>query len=232
MNTISSIQSLRKNNLSPFQKLLINKPTYARYTAANYDTATNILKETTNNGINATGTAITKGTTNLNGAIATIDYIKGTSTSKVIFPSGTIPSTYTMCCLTRYAGPTYGRILQSVEQNWLLGHWNNNRGVHYNGSWRTNQVSTGIKNNWLNFCGTSGGVAPSNILVDGVAIGISIGSSPIVSSLSINGGLLYPSETSDFEFSQVLIWNVVLTATEMKTVSDAIANYLATGILN
>jgi hypothetical protein len=231
MNTISSVHSLRKNNLTPFQILLINKPTYARYTAANYDTATNILKETTNNGRNATGTGITKRTTNLNGALATIDYVKGSTTSKIIFPTGTVPVNYTICCLTRYSGPTFGRILQSVEENWLLGHWFGNRGVHFNGSWRTQQVNTGIKSNWLNFCGTNGGTATTNILCDGVSIGTSTGSNPVASSLSINGGLLYPNETSDFEFSQVLIWNVVLTATEMKTVSNAIANYLATGLL-
>ncbi len=232
MNSISSIHSIRKNNMSAFQKLLINKPTYARYSAADYDTVTNILKETTNNGRNATGTAITKGRSNLNGAIATIDYIQGLTSSKVIFPNGTIPNVYTMCCLTRFTGPTQGRILQSVEQNWLLGHWNGNRGVHFNGSWRTDTATTGIKTNWLNFCATSGGTVPTNVLLDGTPIGISIGTSSPVSSLSINGGTLYPNETSEFEFSHVLIWDVVLTAPEMKTVSNAIANYLATGILN
>jgi hypothetical protein len=232
MNTISTLHSCRKNNnLTPFQKLLISKPTYARYTAANYNAVTNVLMESTNNGRNATGSGISKGVTTNNGALATIDYLSGSTSSKIIFPNGTIPNPYTICSLTRYSGPTTGRILQSVEQNWLLGHWFGNRGVHYNGSWRTQQSSVGIKNNWLNFCGTNGGNVPSNILCDGVSIGISTGSDSLVSSLSINGGVLYPNEVSDFEFSQVLIWNVVLTATEMKTVSNAIANYLATGIL-
>jgi hypothetical protein len=231
MNTISTMQSLRINKLTPFQKLLISKPTYARYTASNYNTTTNILGETTNNGINAIGTGITKGTTNINGAVATIDYVKGTSTSKILFPSGTIPTQYTICSLTRYSGTTFGRILQSIEQNWLLGHWFGNRGVHYNGSWKTNQSSIGIQTNWLNFCGTSGGSTPTNILCDGVSIGIASGFSQVASSLSVNGGTLYPNETSDFELSQLLIWNVVLTSSEIKIVSNAIANYLATGIL-
>jgi hypothetical protein len=234
MNCVSSLKSttMIKNSFS-FKKLLINKPTYAMYSAENYDTSTQILVESTGNGRNATCIGITKGVTNMNGASATISYLGGTSTSSIKFASGTIPSSYTICGLTRYVGTKNGRIFQSVEQNWLLGHWKNNIGMHFNGSWRTSQSSVGINTNWLNICGTNGNNSvPLNILSNGVGVGTASGGGNGVSTLTINGGLLYPGEVSDFEFSQLLIWNIVLTESEIKIVSNALANYAKYGFLD
>ena len=69
---------------------------------------------------------------------------------------------------------------------------------------------------------------PNNVLVDSVARGTVNGGTGGY-TLSINGS--GSQEQSDFQFSQLIIWNQALTTTEMSVVATALNTYLTTGVL-
>ena len=223
-------------SMTAFQQLLVSKPPWGQYNASNWVQGTLTLTDMTGNGRHGVGAGgITLSTGSGNGATASINSIGGTTTANILWPTGSIPNPYTMCSISRLATGTQNRVIQSETDNWLLGHHGQGaggvkRGVHYNGTWKTNQVNTGTITNWLNFCATSGNTFPNNVLLDGNGVGIATGSNAIVSKLAINIGP-FVNEKSDWSFAQLLIWNQVLTPAEMVIVSNSYTNFLATGIL-
>jgi len=109
---------------------------------------------------------ITYATGSGNGASGSIAYITGNTAATVSFPPGSIPSTFTVCSITRYTGGTSGRILQGTSTNFLHGHHGAVTGVaHYN-AWKTQEVyNEGRKTDWLVMCGSNGGSTPGNIKI-------------------------------------------------------------------
>jgi hypothetical protein len=121
---------------------------------------------------------------------------------------------YTVMVGSRYTS-IGGRLLNSHNNNWLLGHWNGNTNVHYASGWITSS-STGGDTNWRIYTATgnisgdsysfysnngspttnSGGAAGPN----GIAFG------------AYNGGI---SEFGAGYMSFVLIYNRILTSEEM-----------------
>ena len=155
-----------------------------------------------------------------NGATASIQYLKGGRLSTVEWPTGSIPSEFTVCSVTRYVmSGTMGRILAGKTVNWYHGHHANNRGVAYYGILNTYHVSVGLLTDWLVMCGRNTGSKPNNIFVDGVAAGYWTGGSGS-SVLGINISPTY--ENSDWEFRELMIWNTSLSDAEMVTVSTAL----------
>ena len=76
---------------------------------------------------------------------------------------------------------------------------------------------------------TNGPNVSNNVMVDGVSITESTGGLG-GSDLRINGPGAC-SEPSEFEFSQLIIWNQALTSAEMNVVSTALNTYLTSGTL-
>ena len=223
-------------SMTAFQQLLVSKPPWGQYDATNWVQGTLTLTDITGNGRHGQGAGgITQSTGSGNGATASINSIGGTTTATILWPTGSIPNPYTTCSITRLATGTQNRVLQSETDNWVGTHHGQGaggikRGVHYNGTWKTLQVNTGTITNWLNFCTTSGNTFPNNVLLDGNGVGIASGSNGVVSKLAINIGP-FVNEKSDWSFSQLIIWNQVLTPAEMVIVSTSFTNFLATGIL-
>jgi hypothetical protein len=72
-------------------------------------------------------------------ASKTLPVLYGSSTAGIDFPSGVLPSTYTLFHLTRYNNNTYGgRIFTGRTQNWLSGHWNSRQGIAFHMGWLQN----------------------------------------------------------------------------------------------
>ena len=216
-----------------FQSILASKPPWGRYSANSWVIGTNTLTDLTGNGRHATTSGVTNFAASGNGAAANIAYLDGTTTSTILWPAGSIPATYTMCSITRYASSVSAnqqRTLCSSSNNWLHGHHGSKRGVAFNAAtWRTAQTSTGTMLDWLNFCATSSATAPTNVLIDGSSAGLAVGGGGVSMAACIN--LCPGGEQSNFQFSQLIIWDQELTATEMATVAAALNTYLATNIL-
>ena len=232
MKKMSSIKNIKGSQKQTLQSILTNKPAWGQYSASNWVSGTNTLTDLTGNGRHATTSGVAYGTTTGNGCSGSITSIGGTTTTTILFPTGSIPTTFTVASLSRYSNTgAVNRVFQNISTgNWFHGHQGSKRGVSYYEGWKTAQASLGTQRNWLNCVGTNGsGVSiPSNILVDGSGVGVAnVGTGNM--TMAINLGRT--AETSDFEFSQLIIWDVALTTAEMVVVSNSITNYMNTGFL-
>ena len=163
------------------------------------------------------------------GASIAVQYLEGDTSSKVVWPIGSIPSAFTICSVTRYVrGGIMGRILAGKSINWLHGHHGigrPKRGVAYYGDYKTSFISVGVLTDWLVMCGKNGGPIPNNILVDGVGSGVSVGGTGSA-ILTINMNSYSPEENSDWAFRELMIWSTVLSDTDMSVVSAALSDAL------
>jgi hypothetical protein len=218
--------------LSAFQTVINDKRPWGIYRAIDWVSGTNTLPE--GRGItarDASGTGITFNSTSTgNGASGTLTSISGTTSSIISWPSGSIPTTYTVAFITRYTGVTSRRILTGSSANVLFGHSGGSRGVYYDKTEWINTTSYGTANNWLGMvCKVSAN--PNNCIVDDVSRGTT--TSTVLSSadrLYINSGT-YSGESSTWEFSYLLIWDQALTDTEAEVVSNELLSYIGTGTL-
>jgi hypothetical protein len=130
--------------------------------------------------------------------------------------------TYTIVCAARYSGATRGRIVNSALNNWLIGHWGNSTENYYAEGWVTSAASgTGTSDtNWRIQAATGNSTTDTWAnYVNGVVGSSNNGGSAGPNGLAIgvygaNGQ--YNSEWSTGDFSFVLAYNRVLTATEIK----------------
>ena len=192
------------------------------------------LLDSSGNGRHATTSSgnITKTTGIGNGATGAITYIYGGTSSTISWPSGSIPTNFTILSLTRYNGGTRKRILDATSINWLHGHWGysdyngGGRGRIFYEKWLTDSSSTtfGILDDWLCCIGKNGGTNPNNILLDGTPRGISTGGTGN-STLRINGN----GEPSDWALSAVIIYDSILSDDYMVKLNNFINNYKSSG---
>jgi len=144
------------------------------------------------------------------GAANAVTFISGSTATKLLWPESSIPSTFTVCSVTRYTGGQSGRILTcdgspSQAANWLHGHQISKRGVaHYANGWQTSHVNRGVLDDWLVMCGTNAGAtAPGNIILDQDEIGAAHGG---VGSCRLNIGYM-DGEVSDWAMHTLLVWD-------------------------
>lgn len=230
-NRISHKPKKVSTGTTSFQTLLVNKPPWGRYSASSWSGTT--LTDLTTNGRNATTSGVSSGTASGNGSTASIAFLSGSTSNTIIWPAGSIPSTFTIASLTRYAtSGTKRRILCGDTVNFIQGQYNGGRGEAFygNGFYQGNTIGTAL--NWVGMVGTNSMsvAAPNNVLVDGVALASTNGGLG-GGALTINYSTAVPGETSDFQFSQLIIWDQALTAAEMVTVATALNTYLSTGTM-
>ena len=212
--------------------LSIPSPSYGWYRADSeyWNCSTNKLLDISGNGNYATTSSdIVLGTGSGNGATASIKYLTGGTSSTVVWPIGSIPITFTICSVTRYSDERHlGRILAGRTINWYHGHHLAARGVAYYDGLKTDHISVGLLTDWLIMCGKNSGSIPYNILVDGVAVGVSEGGYGYL-DLCIN---LDPAmEYSDWTFRELMIWNTALSDADMVIASTALRSSLLYGMV-
>jgi hypothetical protein len=174
-----------------------------------------------------------------NGAGANIPYVTGTTSSSIRWPISSVPTTFTVCSITRYLNAyNQDAILQADNGSWIYGHAVAKKGVvrHNNDAYVTQNILTQNTysetplTNWVVVCAKNTGTIPENtVIVDGVQCGVRI-SDQFTSSAQLYINKSGGSRNSDFAFSHVLIWDQELTDTEMKTVSFVLSKYLSDGI--
>ena len=112
-------------------------PLFLSTTAEDYDSTQTCFLDTSGNnrhGVLVAGT-VSSGRAAGNGATNQISYVQGSSTARINWPGGSVPSSFTICSVTRYAGAARQRILQALQGNWLHGHHTGYAGsTHYEGT--------------------------------------------------------------------------------------------------
>ena len=166
-------------------------------------------------------------------------YLKGTTNTTILFPKGTIPQNYTICCVTKYVprGATE-RIITADIFNYLIGHWASREGTVFNQNSPNNwirsvqediNVNKASSRRWLVTCIKSGGNGTNNLIINGVKYPGDGGNGYDPARMTINGCTLYTNEKSDFGVKYIFIWNKVLSDDKLQIISDNL-NAMVNGI--
>ena len=158
--------------------LLVTYPAYGAYSAAAFDGIT--MRDLSGNSRDATVTtvpgSVSVRTTSGGGASNFVTVLAGGPSSKALWPGRSIPSTFTICSVTRYGytGSTFRRILTGgtlASSDWFHGHGRGYRGVAKYGVSRSDGSSDPFGfattmwgpweskpswGDWLVMCGTNG----------------------------------------------------------------------------
>ena len=212
------------NGIINFDDTTFIKP-WGAYFADDWS-GTTLLDSSGNQRHATTSGTITKTTGSGNGATGAITYISGGTSATVSWPSGSIPTNFTILSLTRYNGGTRRRILNGNTGNWLHGHWSSGRGVAHYEFFVTPGTSIGNLDDWVCTIGKNGGTTPNNILVDGVGRGNATGGTG-GQDLRINLGSF--GETSDWALCCVIIYDSILTDAHMIKLNNFINTYKSSG---
>jgi hypothetical protein len=167
-------------------------------------------------------------------ASKTLPSLYGETTASITFPTGVLPSTYTLFHLTRYNKNTKGkRIFTGTTTNWLSGFWGDAgfQGVAYHNGWMCNvqdfyPYPSGTPQ-WLLVSDQNSLVRSSTM--DHALFGSINPSGPAGafgqtydSAISINK-VGYSSEPSTWANQLTLVYNRTLTTKEMQQVEDYIS---------
>ena len=157
---------------------------------------------------------------------ANIFYLKGASDSSILFGSASIPTEFTICSLTRYAGATRGQILTAADKDWFHGHSDGKAGLAFYGSWLTDPEKTEAKPaEWLVMCGQN--AFDPIVLANGMEVEKGSGGSGYA-QLSINQGQ-EASEKSDWAVHGLTVWSRHLSRDEITAASTTYLRYLEDG---
>jgi len=251
LTTVSSTQTLTSQNVPvPSSKTssLVNfiaivqtfKP-WGAYFAGNVSEDNNKLLDLfnrSNRDAVITGPIIKASAGGFGAAANNINYISGNTSTVIEWAPNSIPYNSTICSITRYTGSTNNKRILTArnatpENDWIHGHQSGKRGIVFHNSEymvdNTLQI-TGSVNDWVVTCATTGGSAPNNVYINGVASGIRSGGIGTL-QLAINkiDSQNIISESSDFALSYIIIWDTALSNTALKIISDNLLNYLSTG---
>jgi len=150
-----------------------------------------------------------------NGGVLTFD---GVDDYVISYNPNLSTTTSTVKGAARYTGGVQGRMINSTDVNWLIGHWNNSTENYYALGWISPVQYGASDTNWRVYAAL--GNQPGNLYSSYVNNTLSSGPNSNGSSgpdgISIGaqtfGGV---SEYSAGQFSFVLVYNRVLTTAEM-----------------
>lgn len=146
----------------------------------------------------------------------------GPSNATLTWPTGILPSTYTMLHVAKYQKASrgaYGRIWQGLTTNWLSGFWNGGlSGVAFHNGWLTQSTASAHGTNWV--LSTDQNSLYRSL---GRTRGTTGAGTPSFDRLAINTGNS-PADISDFSIQGTAIYNRTLTAAEYRMAEDYLAN--------
>ena len=139
--------------------------------------------------------------------------------SGVNFATGTS----TIMGVARYTGATRGRIINGLNNNWLMGHWGNTTENYYAEGW-VSAVSSGTNDtNWRIMTATSNTTSPSySLYVNGTLSASNTNGTAGPNGLRIGALGISSGEFSTGQCGFVLAYNRILSAAEI------LQNYNAT----
>jgi hypothetical protein len=155
------------------------------------------------------------GFTQVNGGVLTFD---GVDDYVISYNPNLSATTSTVMGAARYSGGTRGRMINSTDVNWLIGHWVNSTENYYAEGWVSGVQAGANDTNWRIYAalgnkpGNSYSSYVNNTLSSGPNSNGTSGPDGISIGAQTNGGV---SEYSTGQFSFVLVYNRVLTVAEM-----------------
>ena len=167
------------------------------------------------------------------GAGVSVPFVGGTPSTKILWGDLSVPSTFTICSITRYSGAATQRILGCSNANWIHGHHGGRAGSTHYVVDANIAHSISPNTNWVVACGRNVGPGGSNAstIINGVVT--STGSGGIGGcNLNINEPFTAaPEEKSDWQLSSLYVWDSHLPDDVFARVSSELNQYLSGGSL-
>lgn len=122
-------------------------------------------------------------------------------------------STYTVISAARYNGGTRGRIVNAINNNWLIGHWGSTTENYYAEGW-VSSVNAGVNDtNWRIHAATwNSSTDAASLFVNGIK---TVGPNGNASAGPNGIGIGTNGEYSDAQFAFVYVYSRVLTDDEI-----------------
>lgn len=226
--TISEIQNIR--NLHASYALPVTSGLVGWYDVASYSESTGVWADKSGNNNDTSSyrgaqppQVVLYGSKGKDkfGAARIWEAITGDTSQGLIFPEAILPTTYTLFHITRYAGSSYGRIMDGYTSNWLSGFWSGGSGKGYHDGWLTDSGHNLYDRCWVltmdqndrirfnkgNYEVTGGGGTHKRLTIN-------------AGNYTNDSG----SEQSDWACAEVIVYNRTLTSNEYADVE----NYLDT----
>jgi len=145
--------------------------------------------------------------------------VQFSSTDTISFNNDVLPN-YTVFAITRFTGPKKHRVINGIGAIWFSGHHDSCSGVAYHEGWLTSYTVDVHGTNF--FIGTD---TASSYSTNGVVRGTATPGITYLPKLAINLGDATPSQNSDCQVLDLLMYNRVLSETERKKVEHYLASY-------
>jgi hypothetical protein len=129
---------------------------------------------------------------------------------------------YTAIYGANQTGGARERALSSYGNNWLLGYWKGLKGQAFYEGW-VNNPNIPADDNFYIYSGTGNGTT-SQIYENGTLLASNSGGVQGPNGIELNGSGGY-GENSDVNFTDVMLFNSVLSATDRSYVENSIRNY-------
>jgi hypothetical protein len=211
----------------PLADILSLYPAFLTASAVSWDSSQQSFMDLSGNGRVGTlqAGAVSVGSVSGNGATWPVPYVGGTTETQISWGALSIPSTFTICSITRYSGAAKQRILQCKDMNWLHGHHGGNVGGTFYGTSST--LGTVSPNtNWVVACGRNIQTAGSaGTIINGVVTSVAAGGAGNC-ELTINLESTNCCEKSDWQLSKVYVWNTHLPDAVFADASARLNSYL------
>jgi hypothetical protein len=219
----------------PLANILSLNPAYLIASAESWDSSQNRFMDPSGNGRVGTlqAGAVSIGSVTGNGATWPVPYVGGTTGTQISWGAASIPSTFTICSITRYSGAVKDTILRckdGKDDNWIHGHWNSYAGAtHYgelavpNSQYGPGELFKTISpnTNWVVACGRNIQTTGSaGTIINGVVTSTAEGGYGGC-KLAIN-----PQWPSDWQLSKVYVWNTHLPDAVFTDASARLNTYL------
>ena len=143
------------------------------------------------------------------------------TTSQNIRNTTNFPSPFTALVAAKQTGPTRGRVVTSIGNNWLLGWWSNNKIAAFYEGWVStgNGGATSDSNSYV-YSGTSTG-STSAFYENGVSKTVNAtGGVTGPNGISINNG-----EQSDADVAEIFVFSSVLSNTDRQALENNSGSY-------
>jgi hypothetical protein len=238
-NVSACVRVLSDPGGDPLADILNLYPAYLMASAESWNPSQGRFMDLSGNGRVGTLQAgeVIVGSVTGNGAVrfSGVPYVGGNRGTRISWGEESIPSTFTICSITRYSGAWWGakqRILQCKDRNWMHGHYG-----YYHNPWAGAtcyggpgelQYTITPDTNWVVACGRNIQTPGSaGTIINGVVTSTAEGGDGNC-ELTINldqwGEELY--WRSDWQLSKLYVWNTHLPDSLFAQASSGLVQYL------
>jgi len=215
--------------------------TYMRFVASNFNDETNVWTDSSGNTRFISGTPVSSSAGNIRGnptrvaatsgkgATGTFDVVKGMATTGsstygdgIIIGNESLPN-FTLCYVARYAGATRGRLFAGVTGHWLSGFYGGYVGVAHPGAWITGLYDAPADDSYRVMChtgGTASGFRSNGVNRTTVTNNTTV--LPADITISSWGSRTQPSERTDWEVAEIVLYPQILNQFQLEAVEDTL----------